>query len=101
MRIICCYVTGLCDNDLSEFISKGPAYIRILAANEKGREMLSLMKKKASLPVITTPSAYKKLDSYGRKIFELDCRASDIAALMTKNPALRKGRQDFGKTNIF
>ena len=101
MRIIACYAVGLTDADLSEFITAGPQYIRVLAANEKGRQMLSEMKKKASLPVITTPSAYKKLGETGRKMFELDCRVADILALATKNPALRKGRQDFGKINIF
>lgn len=101
MRIISCYAVGLKDADLSGFVESGPAYIRILAANEKGRELLSLMKKKATLPTITTPSAYKKLDSYAQKMFEVDCRSADIAALTAKNPALRNGRQDFGKTNIF
>ena len=101
MRIISCYATGLKDADLEEFVKVGPAYIRILAANEKGKEMLSLMKKKATLPVITTPSNYKKLDDYAKKMFELDCLAADVAALATKNPALRKGRQDFSHINIF
>lgn len=101
MRIISCYAVGLKDNDLAEYVSRGPAYIRILATNEKGKELLSLMKKKSSLPIITTPSAYKKLDLYAQKMFELDCRSADIASLATKNPALRIGKQDFGKLNIF
>ena len=101
MRIISCYAVGLTDSALSEFVRTGPAYIRVLAANKKGRNMLSQMKKKATLPVITTPSAYKKLDEFGQKMFELDCRAADISSLATKNPALRTGRQDFKKLNIF
>ena len=101
MRIISCYAVGLNDSDLSEFVNNGPAYIRVLAANDKGRHMLSLMKKKATLPIITTPSAYKKLNSYVQKMFELDCRSADIAALLTKNPALRNGRQDFSHIKIF
>lgn len=101
MRIAACYATALSDSDLTDFVKSGPAYIRILAANERGKKLLSVMKKKATLPVITTPSSYKKLDSYAQKMFELDCRATDIAALSKKNPALREGRQDFGKLNIF
>lgn len=101
MRIISCYMVGLSDEELLSYVQSCPKYIRILAANEKGREMLSSMKKKATLPIITTPSAYKKLTEQGRKMFELDCRAADIANLAKKNPALRKGRQDFGKINIF
>lgn len=101
MRIIACYTAELTEGDLQEFVCTCPKYIRILAANETGKKMLSEMKKKATLPIITTPSAYKKLNSTGRKMFELDCRAADIASLCKKNPALRQGRQDFGKLNIF
>lgn len=101
MRIVSCYAVGLTDADLTEFVNSGPQYIRVLGANEKGKLMLKEMKKKSSLPIITTPSSYKKLSPLAQKMFEFDCRATDIAALMTKNPALRKGRQDFGKINIF
>jgi len=101
MRIISCYMVGLTDLRLSEFIKSGPLYIRVLAANKKGRHLLSKIKDTASLPIITTPSAYKNLGKTARDMFELDCLASDIFALATKNPALRSGRQDFGKLNIF
>ena len=101
MRIAACYAVGLTDEDLSEFVNAGPQYIRILAASENGKKMLSMMKKKSSLPIITTPSSYKKLSPLAQKMFELDCMATDIAALATKNPALREGRQDFKKLNIF
>ena len=101
MRIVACYTVGLTDGNLLEFVRGCPKYIRILATSATGKKMLSEMKKKATLPIITTPSAYKKLNSTGRKMFELDCRAADIAALTKKNPALRQGRQDFGKLNIF
>lgn len=101
MRIIACYAVGLTDAELQEYVRGCPKYIRILAANETGKKMLSDMKKKATLPIITTPSDYKKLNSTGRKMFELDCRAADIASLAKRNPALRNGRQDFGKLNIF
>ena len=101
MRIAACYSVGLTDNDLTEFVKEGPQYIRILAANEKGKQMLSDMKKRASLPIITTPSSYKKLSPLAQKMFEFDCRATDIAALSIKNPALREGRQDFKKLSIF
>ena len=101
MRIIACYAADLTDSALCEYVKAGPQYIRVLAASNRGRELLSEMKKKASLPIITTPSAYKKLSPLAQKMFELDCRATDIAALAKKNPALREGRQDFKKLNIF
>ena len=101
MRILSCFAVGLTDNKLFEFVTKGPQYIRVLAANENGKSLLSKMKKTASLPIITTPSAYKELEKTAKEMFELDCLSADITALATKNPALRSGRQDFKKINIF
>lgn len=101
MRILSCFAAGLTDDKLSEYITKGPQYIRILAANPNGKKLLSEMKIKASLPVITTPSAYKELEKTAREMFALDCLSADIATLAIKNPALRGGRQDFKKLNIF
>lgn len=101
LRILSCFAVGLTDKKLSEFVTKGPQYIRVLAANNNGKKLLSEMKKKASLPVITTPSAYKDLNETAREMFELDCLSADISALAIKNPALRNGRQDFKKLNIF
>lgn len=101
MRILSCFAVGLTGEALDEFISQGPKYIRILKCSEKGKELLSQIKKSASLPIITTPSSYKELDPLSQKMFELDCRANDIFALTIKNPALRKGRQDFKKLSIF
>ena len=92
---------GLSDDLLGEFVKSGPGYLRVLASNDTGKKMLSQIKKRGSLPVITTPSSYKKLDLLSQKMFELDCVSGDIAALAKKNPALRKGRQDFNKLNIF
>lgn len=38
----------------------GPQYVRVLAFNEKGREYLSKIKKTVNVPVIVTPSLWKK-----------------------------------------
>lgn len=100
-RIISAFSVGLSDDLLGEFVKSGPGYLRVLASNDTGKKMLSQIKKRGSLPVITTPSSYKKLDLLSQKMFELDCMSGDIAALAKKNPALRKGRQDFNKLNIF
>lgn len=54
---------------------KDPDCLRVLAFNEKGRNLLKTLAKTASLPIITKPADYKKL---GSDHFELECRASDI-----------------------
>ena len=101
MRILSCFAVGLTDKKLLEFVTAGPRYLRVLGSNNKGKHLLSEMKKRASLPIITTPSAYKELENTAREMFEIDCLSADIASLAIKNPALRSGRQDFKKLNIF
>lgn len=58
--------------------SYSPPYIRILGFNEKGKELLSEMKKNASLPIISRLSDVKNLDENCRKLFELECRCTDL-----------------------
>lgn len=53
-------------------------YIRILGFNRKGREILSEMKKTAKLPVISRYSDIRELNEAGRKLYELECRCTDL-----------------------
>lgn len=61
-------------------------YIRILGFNEKGREILAKMKKQAKLPVISRYSDIVNLEDYGKKLFELECKCTDLYNLGYKNP---------------
>ena len=56
-------------------------YLRVLAANERGRALLGEMKKTAALPVITKPAQARQLGEEGRRLFELEARATDLYAL--------------------
>ena len=56
-RMIMCAYLGITAEDMK----KEPEYIRVLAASQKGRELLKTMRKTAKLPVITKPAASKKL----------------------------------------
>ena len=77
--------------------SKGlPPYIRILACNEKGKEILSAAKPK--LPIISRASQFNSLEGRAKEIFDLECMADDIYAL-SFSPARECGA-DF-KTKIF
>lgn len=62
-----------------------PPYIRVLGFNESGRKVLAQMKKSASLPVISRYADLKALDENARKLFELECRCTDLCALGYKN----------------
>lgn len=91
-RIITCAYLGI----TSDIASISPKYIRVLAFNERGTEILKLMKQTASLPVIMSPAKdMKKLDEDGSKILDIDLRASDLHGLLT--PGILSCGKDFYK----
>ena len=61
-------------------------YIRILGFNSKGKELLPILKKNAKLPIISKYSDIQRLDNNGKKLFELECRCTDLYNLGYKNP---------------
>lgn len=63
-----------------------PQYIRVLAFNERGRELLALMRKKSALPVLTRAAGLRRLSPEGRRIFELEAAACDIRGLFCQEP---------------
>lgn len=56
-------------------------YLRVLAANETGRELLKRMRKTASVPVVTKPQHIRRLSPEAQSLFELEARAADLYAL--------------------
>lgn len=67
-------------------ITPEPAYIRVLAFNERGRSLLKEMKKTASLPVIIKPGReeqYKNTALY--PLLQLDSSAADLFQLLSGN----------------
>ncbi len=66
--------------------SQAVPYIRILGFNDKGRDILSEIKKRSQLPVISRYGDTQELDAYGRELFELECRCTDLYNLGYKNP---------------
>lgn len=61
-----------------------PPYIRVLACNEKGREILSVSE--PSVPVVARALQLKKLSGTAKEIFELECKADDTFALCFSKP---------------
>ena len=66
-----------------------PAYIRVLAFNDEGRQLLKIMKETATLPIITklgkNPSNGQSL-AFAQQL-ELELAASDVFALLQNTPA--------------
>ena len=71
-RILCNMIIG---NNFKEYIS--PTYIRPLAFNKKGSELLRLLKEKSSLPIASRGALLKD-----NPIFKLECKATDIYNLV-------------------
>ena len=72
-----------------DIYSPYPDYIRVLGMNKTGAGLLKEAKNKCSVPIITKTADFKE-DS---KMFRLDLRATDIAALCA--PYTRHGGADF------
>lgn len=79
-RIIVCAYLGI-DKEMSKL---PPQYIRPLAFNDKGTEILRQMKKESDLPVIMSLRRDKeKLSGVGKAMLEKDILASDMYRLLT------------------
>ncbi|MBR5771697.1 MAG: nucleotidyltransferase family protein [Clostridia bacterium] len=80
-RILCCALLGITAEDLK----KPLPYIRVLGFNERGAEMLSVMKETASLPVISRLADLEKSGEAGEELFAKECAATDIYSLLCGN----------------
>jgi predicted nucleotidyltransferase len=69
-RLLLYFLFELTVSEVKEAQEYGPQYIRVLGFDEKGRELLSEMKKTAWLPIISTPSTYNKTYNKYEKKFE-------------------------------
>ena len=80
-------------NSLLGIKNKGyePEYIRVLALNNTGKELLKEIKSKSTLPVITNLSK-QQIDS---EALDIDIKAGNLFSLTTKN---KSGGMDFVKS---
>ena len=67
----------------------GARYLRVLAMNERGRELLREMRGNTSLPVIVKPSDTLALDRAACQLAETESRACDFYTLGYKRPERR------------
>ncbi len=88
-RQLMALLLNISQNDARTFQSRGPAYIRPLAMNSRGLQMLRRMRKTASLPVITKPAALRGLD-YAQKILALEFRGAAIWESLLPRPNFRR-----------
>lgn len=60
-----------------------PPYIRVLAFNRRGQELLRLAKEKAKRPLVTRYADILKLGVDARRLFNLECQATDLYFIST------------------
>lgn len=70
----------------AQILAAPPAYTCVLAANERGKELLSRIKKQSSLPVLTKPAHYKRMSDAARYAFELSLRADAFWHMLLPKP---------------
>ena len=69
-------------------------YLRVLAMNNKGAELLGAIKQSGTLPLITNVAdGYGRLDGQAKEIFDTDLRATDLHSLATDE--IRPCGEDF------
>ncbi len=54
-----------------------PAYLRVLAFDDVGAQLLHTMRQTAQLPIITKPASHKEFDQAVQSSFQLECRVTD------------------------
>lgn len=70
-------------------------YLRVLGCSERGRAILKAMKKHSDLPILTKPGQIRKLDETAKRVFELECRATDLWRLCLPETGCRMGNQEW------
>ncbi len=88
-RILYNMLIGITKSDLETF----PPYARVLAVNERGRDILSKAKETASIPVNTSLAKLAATGEEAKRFAQLEGKASDIYALAQEK--IGKGQSDY------
>lgn len=72
-----------------------PPFARILALNEKGRNVVKIISEKSSIPVISKPAAVRRQPCECQRIFEIGSAAHDIYVLGYPSSSERRGDEDW------
>ena len=76
-RLCLCAVLGV----TAGMAEDTPPYARVLAANDRGRELLRQRTGKGSVPILTKPAAVRELSLDCQKLFKLGADAHDLYVL--------------------
>ena len=88
-RILFNMLIGIRKSDLEIL----PPYIRVLAVNERGRDILSKSKETAKIPLSTSLAKLAKSSDEAKRFAEIEATASDIYALSKEK--IDRGQSDY------
>ncbi len=83
-----------------ELAGMKPKYIRVLAANAKGRNLLHDMKSAAKLPVITKPAEINGLGEGAKRQFAAETLACDLYALARPSAELHTAKENLTRSPV-
>lgn len=61
--------------------TSGPAYLRVLGMNSRGKKLLREMKETATLPILTKPAHIRDLGEGAQALFAIECKGTDLFGL--------------------
>lgn len=98
-RILIHSLLGMRKDDIMQFkFPCGPQYIRVLGFSEKGKKILSNIKKCCALPIITNAADYRKYDNAQlKRMMQLDITSADIYCTAFKDKIMREGGAEYYK----
>ena len=102
-RMLCALLIGMPGAFPGELADAGHAqYIRILGFTDRGRELLTVMKHTATLPIIGKASQWGMLrNPLAKRLLELESRASDTWVLACRDRADRRSGQEFRQVPLY
>lgn len=101
-RMLCHILLGITREDIA--ISKkldSPVYIRVLAFNKKGRELLKYISKTSQYPLIIKTADFKSKSKFLNRMFQLDVLSTDIYNIAMKNLKFKKAGEDYRTSPLY
>lgn len=97
-RILIKAILGISKRDVNTLAKNSkPQYIRVLGFNNRGAELLKIIKQTSSLPIITNLKRFNPQNQYSKRMMEIDLIATDIYSLLYKDKKLSRGGYDYIK----
>lgn len=86
---------GITAQDIEALRQARPTYARLLGYSRRVDGLVNELANRCSIPFIVRTAQFEPADAAQQRLWQLDLLASNLYALMMKNPAQRRGDRDF------